>query len=104
MRKLKLESLQVESFETTTPMPGIRGTVQGHRPNTDGCVSVVQPGTQDFSVCIICEPPQTYDINACGDTRYMDCTFGCSARCSYGSGCPDICWIEIGQSDVCPVE
>lgn len=118
MRKLKLESLEVESFETTSFMPGARGTVEGHRPNTDGCgTTVVQPGTNQVSVCIICQPhtvdwqcgPLTYDLR-CGETQYMDCTFGCTINCSgirgcsYGSGCPDVCWIEIGQSQVCPVE
>jgi hypothetical protein len=30
MRKLKLESLQVQSFATTTSAPASRGTVQAH--------------------------------------------------------------------------
>lgn len=52
MRKLKLESLQVESFETG-PAARERGTMYAHQP-----------------------PPKTY--GDCGDTEYLDCTYGCS--------------------------
>ena len=62
MRKLKLESLQVESFETIRYAPRTRGTVDAHgdpRPT---------PGTG---------PIETYNVDACGDTRYFDCSLGC---------------------------
>lgn len=59
MRKLKLESLTVESFETAAAMPSERGTVQAHaRP---------KPTTL-----------QTYNVDVCGDTMYFDCTLACS--------------------------
>ena len=59
MRKLKLEALTVESFETSDATPQARGTVDAHgKP----------------------KPPtlQTYDVQACGETQYFDCTLGCS--------------------------
>jgi hypothetical protein len=61
MRKLKLESLQVESFETAPNAPRVRGTVDAHaRP---------RPTTL-----------QTYNVDVCGDTLYFDCTLGCSVE------------------------
>lgn len=68
MRKLKLESLQVESFDTTSVAQHARGTVDAH--------SREKPTTL-----------QTYDVEACGDTRYFDCTFGCSVNTACPNGC-----------------
>ncbi|HEY7767233.1 hypothetical protein [Longimicrobium sp.] len=65
MRKLKLESLQVESFDTA-PAAGERGTMYAH----EGGPSI-----------------ETYDIEKCGDTRYFDCTFGCSVNTDCAAGC-----------------
>jgi hypothetical protein len=59
MRKLKLESLKVESFETTPAAADERGTVNAHG----------KPG-----------PIETYNVDRCGDTRYFDCTLGCSVE------------------------
>jgi hypothetical protein len=94
MRKLKLESLQVESFETTSTGSHLRGTVQGHGPEVKsrGCPDGTGP-----SNCLECFPvsydgacePETYDVKACGDTMYFDCTLGCS---QYNT-C-EVCWIE----------
>ena len=53
MRKLKLESLEVASFETVSSPSETRGTVQGHRSLTDGCT--IQPGTP-MSLCGTCSP------------------------------------------------
>ncbi|HYW10694.1 MAG TPA: pinensin family lanthipeptide [Longimicrobium sp.] len=69
MRKLKLESLHVESFETTAAAPGLRGTVQAHA-DSDESVCFCQM-TEGWA----CE---TWDLEACGDTQYMDCTMGCT--------------------------
>lgn len=63
MRKLTLESLQVESFETTAIASRMRGTVQAHcdpQPTPPTIVGL-----------------ETYDIETCGDTRYFDCSLGC---------------------------
>jgi hypothetical protein len=30
---------------------------------------------------------ETYDIDECGDTRYFDCTFGCSVNTNCAAGC-----------------
>lgn len=66
MRKIKLESLTVESFETTAVPQQPRGTVDAHsRP----------------------KPLETYDVEACGDTQYFDCTFGCSVNTACPNGC-----------------
>jgi hypothetical protein len=64
MRKLKLESLQVESFETTGAAPRGRGTVQG------------AADTNDPKVCGA--------SNAC-PTPVLDCTYGCTVFI-------DTCW------------
>jgi hypothetical protein len=95
MRKLKLESLQVESFETTASARRAGGTVQGHAeaaPDTTGC------GGTGPSYCVICQhsvqyvcEPDTYDVKACGETQYFDCTFGCT---QYNSCDPRACWAE----------
>jgi hypothetical protein len=59
MRKLKLESLKVESFQTTPNTPHTRGTVNGHGS-------------------ILPSPSlETYDVEICGETRYFDCSLGC---------------------------
>jgi hypothetical protein len=59
MRKLKLESLQVESFETAPNAPRVRGTVDAH-------------GDPQPSPVI-----ETYDVELCGETQYFDCSLGC---------------------------
>ncbi len=61
MRKLKPESLTVESFVTMPVAPRVRGTVNAH--------SEPQP-----------TPPTilpTYDVEVCGETQYFDCSLGC---------------------------
>ena len=77
MRKLKLESLTVESFETSPVATQARGTVDAHgKP---------KPTTL-----------QTYNVDVCGDTMYFDCTLGCShlTHCSecWGS---ETCLTEV---------
>ena len=68
MRKLKLESLSVESFETLVPPSHGRGTVRGN----DGDPSYPQ-------LCVISgDLDCTATPEACGDTAYLDCTFVCS--------------------------
>lgn len=72
MKKMKLEALEVTSFATTPDDARRRGTVLGAQFST-------RPG---------CEKPfETYDIQACGDTQYMDCTFGCSINTNCPGGC-----------------
>jgi hypothetical protein len=103
MRKLKLESLHVESFDTTADATRHRGTVDGHAdvaPDTRACpVDTIEPNP---SYCVICYPVSydhrcTYDPRECGDTNYMDCTFGCS---QYNS-CK-VCWIE--ETKACTID
>jgi hypothetical protein len=98
MHKLKLESLQVESFETTTPAQRVRGTVRGH---ADLPGTTIQPGT-GVSDCAICQP-MTWNgtgcypsINICRETEYMDCTFGCTRNTCDAriNSCGQYCWIE----------
>lgn len=69
MKKLKLESLEVTSFETTSDAARGRGTVVGHAPRTRAC------------------PPETYNVDLCGDTQYFDCTLGCSINTNCPNGC-----------------
>lgn len=69
MRKLKLESLQVESFDTTSIAPPERGTVQAHADSGQSvCVCQFSRGRE----C------KTYDYQVCGDTEYLDCTLACT--------------------------
>lgn len=62
MQKLKLESLTVESFETTSNASRLRGTVQAH--------DSIQPTPPTVSI-------PTYDVEECGETQYFDCSLGC---------------------------
>jgi hypothetical protein len=41
------------------------------------------------SVDIVCEP-DTYDVVACGDTRYHHCSFGCT---QYNTCRVEYCWV-----------
>jgi len=68
MKKLKLENLEVTSFATTPDAARGRGTVLG-AGRTNGC------------------PPQTYNVDLCGDTLYFDCTLGCSQNTACPNGC-----------------
>lgn len=73
MKKLKLEDLQVTSFETTADAAQARGTVDAHaRP------------TQNFTCT--CNEPTNPD---------RDCTLGCSMD----TGCPDTNCVII--SNIC---
>ncbi|HEX6040696.1 hypothetical protein [Longimicrobium sp.] len=60
MRKLTLEALTVESFETSSDLPRSAGTVRAHAEPTQG-----------FKC-------QTIEPELCGDTHYFDCTLACS--------------------------
>jgi hypothetical protein len=88
MRKLTLESLLVDSFETTASVPGTRGTVQGHAeaitgsrcPSYDPCASVN----------VVCHPQTEYTV--CRETEYMDCTYGCTRLYNTCGG--NYCWID----------
>lgn len=82
MRKLKMESLNVESFETTAPVRG-RGTVNGHIEGTGGGGTVVYTGTISGPVI------HTYDVRDCGESKYFDCTYGCTMA----NTCPRYCSI-----------
>lgn len=81
MRKLKLESLSVESFETSAAPSRAGGTVQGHITGSR-CPSYDCPSV--YQVC----PADTFEP-ACGPTEYLDCTFGCTRV----NTC-NVCWIE----------
>jgi hypothetical protein len=79
MRKLKLESLQVESFETTTLAPRMRGTVEAR------CDP--QPTPSTISI-------ETYHIDRCGDTQYFDCSLGCPSIAPCDETGPN-CWAVV---------
>lgn len=69
MRKLKLASLEVESFATLAPPALPRGTVRG---NDEAALSY--PQLCQISGDLDC----TATPEACGDTAYLDCTLACS--------------------------
>ena len=68
MRKLKLESLDVQSFDTLATPSLRRGTVRGNEDD------VSYPRLCQISGDLEC----TATPEACGDTAYLDCTFACS--------------------------
>ena len=72
MRKLKLEALQVESFDTAAAAPSARGTVRAHAPLSEGGESICICLASDDWAC------QTWDYEVCGDTNYLDCTLVCT--------------------------
>ncbi|WP_420128268.1 pinensin family lanthipeptide [Longimicrobium sp.] len=90
MHKLKLESLQVQSFETTAAPHQARGTVQAHAKTEHW--QCVQSG-DSWCAC-------TMDLQACGDTNYLDCTYSAcgvtyptNCNCSMDSQCA--CTMDI---------
>lgn len=90
MRKLTLESLRVESFETTAGTHHWRGTVDGHgiiAPNTPTCPP---------SAISQCSPCESLEHTRCGDTCVYDCTAPCTMVCSNGcsntTGCAASCY------------
>jgi hypothetical protein len=96
MRKLELEALHVESFETMPGAPRSRGTVQAHAdaPGTGTGTGPIPMGTGP-SDCMRCDwtlrcQPATYSPRDCGETRYFDCTYQCTVACSDMDSC-DIC-------------
>lgn len=81
MKKLKLESLEVTSFDTSPAPSEERGTVNANAK--PGCSVVLQ----------------TYSPQACGETNYMDCTYGCS----YNTDCPYRCVAQLETVDCAEV-
>lgn len=91
MRKLKLESLQVESFETA-PAPRERGTMYAHQPpptkrNCGADTNADMDCTFGCSTQVYCETEYCETLgcetNAC-ETLYCesaDCTVNCSVDC-----------------------
>jgi hypothetical protein len=70
MKKLKLEELEVTSFETTSGARRERGTVLGH-------------DTEPTVVSGI----ETYHVENCGESQYFDCTYGCSMNTDCENTC-----------------
>lgn len=83
MKKLKLESLEVTSFETSPAAAG-RGTVNANH-------SDVQPTPPTIG-------PETYDVEACGESQYFDCTYGCSVN----TDCANTCLVFTETWDCVP--
>ena len=78
MRKLKLDTLQVESFITGTGDG--RGTVKAHSV-ISGC--------------------QCTYAASCGETAYVDCTYGCQVTVLCSETCPRACGGP--ETHTCPV-
>ena len=70
MRKLKLESLHVDSFATSAAAPRLAGTVQAHAA-----------AAPTYNPCYTNEP-------TCGPTDGLDCTYTCTKMVSC---IPDFC-------------
>jgi hypothetical protein len=103
MHKLKLESLQVESFQTTVALLPARGTVQAHAKTAEDCVGTFDPqacGATNYSDCsgfcsydcsydcsyLDCTFGCTRDAQVCGATNYLDCSGGCTFGCPLTEG------------------
>jgi hypothetical protein len=65
MKKLKLEELEISSFETLPSAPEARGTLKGHQ---------IQLTPSRLRPCYPTDP-----------------NFDCTWTCSHGSDCPDYC-------------
>jgi hypothetical protein len=78
MKKLKLESIAVTSFETCAAEPQERGTVQGRAPG----------GVKPYPTQLNCGPTNPE----------LDCTYGCSMF----TGCPDNC-VRLTETIDCAV-
>jgi hypothetical protein len=73
MKKLKLESIEVTSFETCADGPREHGTILGRDGKPVPITARCQPTTPD-----------------------MDCTFGCSRDTSCPETCVGLLTLEIG--------
>jgi hypothetical protein len=71
MRKLKLDSLNVASFETSSDAPRPAGTVRAHAA-----------AAPTYNPCY------TWELN-CGPTDGLDCTYTCTKM---NSCAVDFCW------------
>ena len=81
MRKLSLDTVAVQSFPTG-PVPLARGTVRARaRTNAPGC-----GGGGDTTGCGLAtfETECTLNAEVCGDTNYLECTYGCSLDTACG--------------------
>ena len=74
MRKLKLESLHVESFVTTEADRLARGTVEGRQDYI--------PDPYHTQRCAVYS-----EARECTRTEAMDCSFGCTMDVSCGTVC-----------------
>jgi hypothetical protein len=99
MHKLKLESLHVQSFQTTVAPPATRGTVQAHAKTAEDCIGTFGPqecGATNYADCSgacsfdcsyqDCTFGCTRDAQVCGATNYLDCSGNCTWECT--TGCP----------------
>jgi hypothetical protein len=93
--KLDLNDLAVDSFETLSDSPALRGTVRGHDP------SLTCPGEDGCAVSAYgCGPNTHYFQNTCGDQ--MTChnhscqMTGSLCNCNYTDG---VC--TMGVQDTC---
>ena len=68
MKKLKLEDLEITSFQTEPNAPQVRGTLKGHQ---------------------ILSPPSF--LQPCYET---DANFDCTYGCSHDTGCDDTCVVS----------
>lgn len=84
MRKLTLESLHVDSFETTAAAPASRGTVQAHAE----AEPITGRTCEMYDTCKASCDPRTCP----GTEDWMCCTYGCTRM--YETCGVDYCWVE----------
>jgi hypothetical protein len=59
VKKLRLEMLEVESFDTTAAAGNLRGTVAGHDDGTQLYCPVSYGGTCIITACVACPSEDT---------------------------------------------
>lgn len=104
-RKLHLDALRVESFETT-PVPAARGTVEAREyTGVDECVYATpscEPGQTQGAHSCHCLYPRTDPFHICCNSDYW-CSNGCgTATCQCGTGnCTATCQCETAGDMLC---
>ncbi|HEV3052155.1 MAG TPA: hypothetical protein VGX50_17735 [Longimicrobium sp.] len=79
MKKLRLEDLDVESFDTTRVPEEQRGTVQGHSGGLNSCFCASFANCSGDSGCHPYTCSESYDYTFCGcDTEY---DYTCRTQC-----------------------
>ena len=99
--KLQLESLAVESFDTSPPEPA-EGTVAAHQVWLTDATCLNSCGGSCFLTCGTCyntcfqSCPNTCWISCGGTCREYTCAYTCLRTCLYCARTADTCYLPCG--------